>query len=188
MNIIIAGGGKVGKTLLRQLTAEGHNLTLIDRNAKTLSDTVEDYDLIAVSGNCATRETLISAGIMDADLLIAVTGADETNLLCAMTAHGLRPNLHTIARIRNPEYSEQVLAIAQSLGYTTVQWSYAYVDWEVDNQPDVDKSYKRLMKAAHSGCIYLLHAVSTTNASLLGDLIDGLRGEGYGFGLFGENA
>ena len=113
MNIIIAGGGKVGKTLLRQLTAEGHDLTLIDRNAKILSDTVEDYDLIAVSGNCATRETLISAGIMDADLLIAVTGADETNLLCAMTAHGLRPNLHTIARIRNPEYSEQVLAMPQ---------------------------------------------------------------------------
>lgn len=94
----------------------------------------------------------------------------------------------TLFRPPSGEYSEQVLAIAQSLGYTTVQWSYAYVDWEVDNQPDVDKSYKRLMKAAHSGCIYLLHAVSTTNASLLGDLIDGLRGEGYGFGLFGENA
>lgn len=84
------------------------------------------------------------------------------------------------------EFSEQVLAIAQSLGYRTVNWSYAYVDWLADDQPDVGKSYNRLMKAAHSGCIYLLHTVSTTNAALLGDLIDGLRAEGYEFALFTE--
>lgn len=90
----------------------------------------------------------------------------------------------TLFRPPSGEYSEQVLAIAQSLGYRTVNWSYAYVDWETDDQPDVEKSYNRLMKAAHSGCIYLLHTVSTTNAALLGDLIDGLRAEGYEFALF----
>ena len=111
MNIIIAGGGKVGQTLLRQLTAEGHDVTLIDHSMRVLSSTMERHDLITVSGNCASREVLLSAGMKDADLLIAVTGADEVNLLCCMTAHGINQNVHTIARIRNPEYSEQVLAM-----------------------------------------------------------------------------
>lgn len=92
----------------------------------------------------------------------------------------------TLFRPPSGEFSEQVLAVAHALGYRTVNWSYAYVDWEADNQPDVQKSYQRLMNAAHSGCIYLLHTVSTTNAALMGDLIDGLRAEGYQFALFTE--
>lgn len=82
------------------------------------------------------------------------------------------------------EFSEQVLAVAHGLGYRTVNWSYAYVDWLADDQPEVGASLDRLMRNAHSGCIYLLHTVSTTNAQLLGDLIDGLRAEGYEFALF----
>ena len=108
MNIIIAGDGKVGSTLVRLLSAEGHDLTLIDLNQKTLENTVEQYDVMAAGGNCASMSVLLDAGIKDADLLIAVTGQDEVNLLCCMTAHGINPNLHTIARIRNPEYTEQI--------------------------------------------------------------------------------
>ena len=93
MRIIIAGGGKVGQTLLRQLTAEGHDVTLIDHSSRVLSSTVEQHDLIAVPGNCASREVLLNAGVQDADLLIAVTGADEVNLLCCMTAHGIHSGL-----------------------------------------------------------------------------------------------
>ena len=108
MNIIIAGDGKVGSTLVRLLSAEGHDLTLIDLNQKTLESTVEQYDVMAVGGNCASMGVLQEAGVKDADLLIAVTGQDEVNLLSCMTAHGLNPNLHTIARIRNPEYTDQI--------------------------------------------------------------------------------
>ncbi len=108
MNIIIAGDGKVGATLVRLLSAEGHDLTLIDLNQKTLESTVEQHDVMAVGGNCASMGVLLEAGIKDADLLIAVTGQDEVNLLACMTAHGLNANLHTIARIRNPEYTEQI--------------------------------------------------------------------------------
>lgn len=107
MNIIIAGDGKVGATLVRQLSTEGHDLTLIDLNKKVLESAVERYDVMAVQGNCASMQVLLDAGVKEADLLIAVTGADEVNLLCCMTAHGLNPGLHTIARIRNPEYTEQ---------------------------------------------------------------------------------
>lgn len=108
MNIIIAGDGKVGSTLVRLLSAEGHDLTLIDLNQKTLESTAEQYDIMAVNGNCASMGVLLEAGIKDADLLIAVTGQDEVNLLACMTAHGLNPKLHTIARIRNPEYTDQI--------------------------------------------------------------------------------
>ena len=108
MKIILAGDGKVGMALVRQLTAEGHDLTLIDLNKAKLEETAERNDVMAVAGNCAAMETLLEAGVTDAELLIAVTGADEINLLCAMTAHGLNKNLHTIARIRKPEYIQQI--------------------------------------------------------------------------------
>ena len=108
MKIIIAGDGKVGATLIKQLSAEGHDLTLIDLDPRPREASAERYDVIFVQGNCASMPVLQQAGVKDAQLLIAVTGADELNLLCCMTAHGLNPNLHTIARIRNPEYIQQI--------------------------------------------------------------------------------
>ncbi len=111
MNIIIAGAGKVGKVLLRQLTAEGHDLTIIDQNNRVLESLVVQYDAIGVQGNCASKAVLEQAGVKSADLVIAATNADEINLLCCMTAHGINPDLHTIARIRDPEYTEQVMTM-----------------------------------------------------------------------------
>lgn len=108
MKIIIAGDGKMGSTLTRQLSAEGYDVTLIDANPKVLESSEERYDVMVVQGNCASMDVLLQAGVKDADLLIAAAGADEVNLLCCMTAHGLNPALHTIARVRNPEYSEQI--------------------------------------------------------------------------------
>ena len=111
MNIIIAGNGKVGRTLARQLAQEGHDLTIIDRSPRVLETSIDRIDAMAVLGNCASRQTLLDAGVEQADLLIATTNADELNLLCCMTAHGLNPNLHTIARIRDPEYADQIMTM-----------------------------------------------------------------------------
>ncbi len=108
MRIIIAGDGKMGTTLTRQLSVEGYDLTLIDRSLKVLETSQERYDVMVVQGNCASMEVLSQAGVETADLLIAVTGADEINLLCCMTAHGMNAQIHTIARIRNPEYADQI--------------------------------------------------------------------------------
>ena len=116
MKIIIAGVGKVGSTLARQLSAEGYDLTLIDSQLQVLESATEQYDLMSVHGNCASMEVLNQAGVRDADLLIAVTNADEINLLCCMTAHGLNPKLHTIARIRTPEYAEQIYEMRNLFG------------------------------------------------------------------------
>ena len=111
MNIIIAGDGKVGSSLARQLSAEKHDITLIDNNQQVLTSSVERLDVMAVHGNCASMDVLLEAGVKDAELLIAATSADEVNLLCCTTAHGINPGLHTIARIRNPEYTEQIYAM-----------------------------------------------------------------------------
>ena len=111
MKIIVAGAGKVGKILVRNLSAEGHDLTVIDQNNRVLEDLVVRYDAIGVQGNCATKAVLVQAGIQDADLLITTTNADELNLLSCMTAHGINRKIHTIARIRDPEYTEQVMTM-----------------------------------------------------------------------------
>lgn len=116
MNIIIAGGGRVGSALVRQLAAEGHDLTMIDEDSSVLESTVERFDVMGLHGNCASMESLRQANIQDADLLIAVTNADEVNLLCCTTAHSMNPKLHTIARIRNPEYAEQVYKMRDVFG------------------------------------------------------------------------
>lgn len=120
MRIIIAGDGKVGRTLTQKLIMEGHDLTLIDIDQEVIGASVEQYDVMAVQGNCASMQVLNQAGIRKADLLIAVTGADEINLLCAMTAHGINPEVHTIARIRNPEYNEQIIDMRSLFGLSMI--------------------------------------------------------------------
>ena len=120
MNIIIAGDGKVGSMLTRQLSSEGHDITVIDSNVGVLQQSVERYDVISVHGNCASMGVLQEAGVKEADLLIAATNADEVNLLCCTTAHALNPKLHTIARIRNPEYTEQIYRMRNVFGLSMV--------------------------------------------------------------------
>ena len=120
MNIIIAGDGKVGSLLTRQLSSEGHDITVIDCDARVLQSSVERYDIIAVHGNCASMNVLLQAGVKDADLLIAATSEDEVNLLCCTTAHALNRKLHTIARIRNPEYTEQIYKMRNIFGLSMV--------------------------------------------------------------------
>ena len=85
----------------------------------------------------------------------------------------------TLFRFPTGEYSTRSLAVVQTLGYKTVHWSFAYVDYEVDAQPSNEKALDRVTSSHHSGAIYLLHAISTTNASILGDAIDFFRTEGY---------
>ena len=120
MNIIIAGGGMVGATLSLLLCTEGHNVTLVDSDQSILDKSMESYDVMGVCGNCASMETLYQAGVMDADLIIAVTNSDETNLLCCTVAHGLNQKIHAIGRIRNPEYTEQAHKLRDTFGLSLV--------------------------------------------------------------------
>ena len=116
VKIIVAGNGKMGATLTRQLAMEGHDLTLVDSNSKVLENTQDRYDVMVIHGNCATMDVLKQAGVKEADLLIAMAGEDEINLLCCMTAHAMNPRLHTIARVRNPEYTQQIYKMRDMFG------------------------------------------------------------------------
>ena len=115
MNIIIAGSGKLGTMLTKKLAEEGHNITIIDTNLTVTSELIEEYDIMAVEGNCASIETLRECEIGDAELLIATTGSDELNLLTCMTAHAMNKSIHTIARIRTPEYMESTYVLRKPL-------------------------------------------------------------------------
>ena len=111
MRIIIAGNGKIGSMLARQLASEGYDITIIDSDKNALAGETERLDVMTCEGNCAAAATLRDAGVMNADLLIAATGSDEVNLLCCMTARALNPKIHAISRIRNSEYTEQAYSM-----------------------------------------------------------------------------
>ena len=106
MNIIIVGLGKVGRALAQQLNEPGNNIKVIDLDADKVSAAANISDIMAVTGNGVSRTVLEEAGIADADLLIAVTGSDERNLLCCLLAKKAGKKCETIARVRSPQYSE----------------------------------------------------------------------------------
>lgn len=120
MKILIAGSGKLGETLARQLCAEEHDVTLIDSDQSVLESDLNRFDVMGVNGNCASMEVLRQAGVESADLLIAVTGSDEVNLLSCTTAHHMNARLHTIARIRNPEYADQAYAMRDAFALSMI--------------------------------------------------------------------
>ena len=85
----------------------------------------------------------------------------------------------TLFRPPMGEWSTRTLEIANRLHYKTILWSYAYLDYDVNNQMGVDKAFPKVTGAAHNGAVYLLHAVSKDNAQMLGDVIDAFRADGY---------
>jgi trk system potassium uptake protein TrkA len=117
MNIIVVGIGKVGYAVAEQLTQESHNVTIVDTNEDVINDTLQDIDVIGVIGNGAVSKTLIGAGIEDSDMLIALTGSDELNILACLLGKKLGAK-STIARVRNLEYSNDLKIIKDNLGLT----------------------------------------------------------------------
>ena len=115
MKIVIVGIGKVGHTLVEQLSKEGHDIVVIDNNPKTIEDLENSFDVMGIIGNGAVYSVQMEAGVESADLLIAVTSADEINMLCCLIAKKLGAK-STIARVRNPEYSEQLDYLKFDLG------------------------------------------------------------------------
>lgn len=115
MRIVIVGDGKVGFTLAERLSAEGHDLVIIDNNPKNLQILENTLDVITVIGNGASSAVQREAGVEASDLLIAVTSMDEINMICCLVAHKLGA-AHTIARVRNPDYAAQLGLLKDELG------------------------------------------------------------------------
>ena len=119
MKIIIVGCGKVGSTLVEQLNGENHDIVVIDVKEEKVKSITDELDAMGVVGNGVNHETLQQAGIKRADLLIAVTGSDEQNLLCCVIAKKTG-NCKTIARVRNPIYSTETAFLREELGLAMI--------------------------------------------------------------------
>lgn len=119
MQIIIVGCGNVGATLAEQLGREGHNITVIDVKSDIVQSVSNSFDIMGMVGNGASYSMQKEAGIENADLLIAVTGSDELNLLCCLIAKKAG-DCHTIARVRNPVYSREIGFIKEELGLSMI--------------------------------------------------------------------
>ena len=119
MNIIIVGCGKVGSALAEQLSKEDNDVTIVDLNYELVQELSSDLDIMGVVGSGSNHQILEEAGIEKADLLIAVTGSDELNLLSCLIAKKAG-NCQTIARVRNPEYSRESSYIKEELGLAMV--------------------------------------------------------------------
>lgn len=110
MKIIVVGCGKIGRSMVQSLTAEGHDLLVIDNDPTVLNETTDIYDVMGVCGNTVDCDTLTEANVKNADILVATTDSDEVNMLTCFLAKKLGAK-HTVARIRNPEYNDQSLGV-----------------------------------------------------------------------------
>ena len=117
MQIIIVGCGKVGCTLAEQLQEEDTVMALVNISQEKLTSLCDNVDTMGVLGNGASINVLMEAGVETADILIAVTGSDELNLLCCLIAQKAG-HCQTIARVRNPIYSKEIGFIKERLGVT----------------------------------------------------------------------
>lgn len=120
MNIIIVGCGKVGQKIAEILSLEKeHNITVVDLNYSVVSTLTNEYDIMGVEGSGTSIESLTDAGIKNADVLIAITGSDEINIITCLLAKKLG-NCKTIARVRKPEYRKEINLIKEELGLAMV--------------------------------------------------------------------
>ena len=143
--------------LVRRMVAEGHTVG---------NHTMHHYDMSRLSDKAA-----FSKELTDLEALYKETVGQEL------------PKYY-----RPPQgiYSEENLKMAQELGYQTVFWSLAYVDWNNDAQPTREAAFAKLLPRTHNGAVVLLHSTSKTNAEILGELIDKWKAMGYRFGTLEE--
>lgn len=143
--------------LVRRMVAEGHTVG---------NHTMHHYDMSRLSDKAA-----FSKELTDLEALYKETVGQEL------------PKYY-----RPPQgiYSEENLKMAQELGYKTLFWSLAYVDWNNDAQPTKEAAFAKLLPRTHNGAVVLLHSTSKTNAEILGELIDKWKAMGYRFGTLEE--
>lgn len=119
MKIIIIGAGKVGSTLAAQLVKEGHEVVVMDTNQERLDELQNRIDIMTLCGNGASKEYLAEAEVAESDLVIAATSADEVNILSCFIARQIGAT-KTIARVRNPEYRNQLEIMKEELGLSMI--------------------------------------------------------------------
>ena len=119
MKIVIIGLGTIGKTILGELSAKGHSITIIDEDKETIENLIEKYDVQGVVGNGASLDIQREAGVKGSDVVIALTTTDELNVFACLVAKKLGV-VNTIARVRNPDYRQQIREMKNELGISMI--------------------------------------------------------------------
>lgn len=148
---------KTAPDIIRRMAAEGHIIG---------NHTYHHPDMSAIADASAFKDEL-----------------EQLETICLETTGSAMPKYY---RPPQGKYNEDNLRLAQALGYKTVLWSLAYVDWYVDDQPTVEEAYKKLLPRIHNGAIVLLHSTSATNAAILDDLLSKWEDMGYRFASLNE--
>ncbi len=159
MYVIVAGGGKVGFYLSQHLLAEGHEILLIERNADRVVEINEVLGAVAIAGDAAEASTLVAAGAPRADVVVAVTGEDEDNLVICQVA---REKFHvgrTIARVNNPK-NEHLFRML-GVDVTVSQTNYIL---NLIEQAIPDRSFVHLISLRHEDLAIVDAKVSETSA------------------------
>lgn len=166
MKIVIIGLGSIGRKILESLSGEGHTITIIDEDKDLIESLIEKYDVFGIVGNGACMDIQKEAGAQDADLVIALTKNDELNIFACLVSKRLGVN-HTVARVRNPDYREQIIQMRDDLGISMVvnpERETANEIFNLINLPSVSS-----MEHFAEGKVLLVEVIAHKECTLVGE-------------------
>ncbi len=168
MKITIIGLGTIGRTILKNLSGEGHTITIIDENKEKVESLIEKYDVYGVVGNGACLDIQKEAKMKDTDLAIVLTNSDELNIFACLVAkrNGVK---NTIARVRNPDYRKQIMAMKEDLGIAMIvnpEMETANEIFNIINLPSVNE-----IEHFAKGRVSLVEVIAEEGCSLIGETL-----------------
>ena len=166
MDIAIIGLGTIGQTILKNLSAEDHTITIIDENSEKIERLIEKYDVFGVVGNGACVAIQREARVNEADVVIAMTNSDELNILACMVAGKIGAK-HTIARVRNPDYRDQITEMREELGISMIinpERETANEIFNLINLPSVSQ-----IEHFAKGKVLLVEVIAEAGCALVGE-------------------
>ncbi len=168
MKIVIIGLGTIGKTILKNLSNKGHNITIIDEDGDKIETLIEKYDVSGVVGNGACMDIQREAGARGADLAIALTNSDELNVFACLVAKKIGVK-NTVARVRNPDYRKQIMDMKDELGISMI------VNPEEDTATEIFNliNLPSIAQIEHfaNGRVLLVEIVAEKGCSLIGETL-----------------
>lgn len=168
MKIIIIGVGTIGRTILKTLTEEGHAITIIDEDSERVETLVNLYDVSGVVGNGACMDIQLEAGMEGADLVMAMTGSDELNVFACLVAKKIGVK-NTIARVRNPEYSHQIMDMKDELGISMIVNPEKDTAMEIYNQINLPSIAN--IESFAKGKVLLVGIVAEGSCRMIGETL-----------------
>ncbi len=168
MKIVIIGLGTIGKTILKDLSSEGHTVTIIDENQDKIESLIEKYDVMGIVGNGGSMDIQKEAKVEDADLVIALTRSDELNILACLVAKKIGAK-NTVARVRNPDYRKQISVMKNDLGIAMVvnpEQDTANEIFNIINLPSVNQ-----IEHFAKGRVSLVEITAEKDCSLVGETL-----------------